>query len=101
MKTTGVVWTVDSLVVLVLSGTVFGATYKTFVVLTAKGFLVLVIPGNVGSMKEKDGVLAVEVSAVVAMQGTLVAAALAVTRKVFGSRKEMVGLILPDRQRIV
>jgi len=101
VKSTGVVSTVDSFVVLVVSGAEFGAMYKTLVVLTAKGFLVLVIPGNVGSMKEKEGVLAVEVSAVVAMQGTLRAAALAFSRKVFGSLKEMVGLILLDRQRIV
>jgi len=101
VKSTGVVWTVDSLVVLVVSGTVFGAMYKTFVVLIAKGFLVLVIPGNVGSMKEKEEVLTVEVSAVVAMRGTLCAASLAFTRKVFGSLKETVGLIFLDRQRIV
>jgi hypothetical protein len=91
VKNTGVVWTVDSLVVLVISGTVFGAMYKTLVVLTAEGFLVLVIPGNVGSMKEKEGVLAVEFSAFVAMQGTLCAAAVAFKGKVYGSLKKMVG----------
>jgi hypothetical protein len=77
VKNTGVVWTVDNLVVLVISGTVFGALYKTLVVLTAEGFLVLVMLGNVGSMKEKEGLLAVEASAVLAMLGTLCAAGLA------------------------
>jgi hypothetical protein len=52
-------------------------------------------------MKEKEGVLAVEVSAAVGVKGTLCAAALALTRKVCGSLKEMDGLILLDRQGMV
>jgi hypothetical protein len=92
---------VESSVVLVISGTVFGTMYKTLVVLTAEGFLVLVIPGNVGSIKEKEGVLAVAVLAVMAMQGTLCAATLAFTGKACGSLKKMVGLILLDREEIV
>lgn len=101
MKNIGVVCTVESLVVLVISGTVFGTLYKTLVVLTAEGFLVLVIPGNVGSMMEKVGLLAVDISAVVAVQVTPCAAALALKGKACGSLKEMVGLLLLDRQGTV
>jgi hypothetical protein len=87
VKITGVVWTVEGLVVLVISGTACGALYKTRVVLTVEGFLVLVIPGKVVSMKEEEGVLAVEVTEVVVMHGTLCAASLAFTGKVCGSLK--------------
>jgi hypothetical protein len=78
---------VEGLVVLVIFGTVYGGLYKTRVVLTVEGFLVLVIPGKVVSMKGQEGILAVEVSTVGEMRGTLCAASIAFTGKLFWSLK--------------